>query len=137
MLRKLMPEVPKMSERKPLILVADDEEDIKIVLEMYLQTVGCEVVTSYDGLDAVERVKERRPDLVLMDIMMPVIDGIEAVRQIKALPEMKDLPIVMLSAASQGDLVQRALESGATDFISKPFEPEHVYSVIKRYLQIA
>jgi CheY-like chemotaxis protein len=123
-------------DKKPLILVADDEEDIKIVLEMYLETVGCEVVTSYDGLDAVEKVKERKPDLVLMDIMMPIIDGIEAVKQIKAIPECKDLPIIMLSAAAQSNMIKRAMEAGATDYISKPFEPDMVYAVVKKFLNI-
>ncbi|HBF34062.1 TPA: hypothetical protein DDW35_05820 [Candidatus Sumerlaeota bacterium] len=123
-------------DKKPLILVADDEEDIKIVLEMYLETVGCEVVTSYDGLDAVEKVKERKPDLVLMDIMMPIIDGIEAVKQIKAIPECKDLPIIMLSAAAQSNMIKRAMEAGATDYISKPFEPDMVYAVVKKFLNL-
>ena len=86
-----------MAEKKRRVLLADDEEDIKIIIQMYLESNGYEVVTAYDGLDAVEKAKETRPDLILMDIMMPIIDGIEVTRQIKAAEETKNIPVVMLT----------------------------------------
>ncbi|NQU44128.1 response regulator [bacterium] len=123
-----------MSE-KIRILVADDEEDIKIVLKMYLETVGYDVITAYDGLDTMERVKEEKPDLVLLDIMMPVIDGIEVLRQMKADEETRHIPVVMLTAASRSEMLAKAMKAGAVDYIAKPFEPEQVQEAIDKALQ--
>jgi len=123
-----------MPEKKPLILLADDEDDIKVVVRMFLEANGYEVLTAYDGLDAVEKIKESKPDLVLMDIMMPVLDGIEVTRQVKAQEETKNIPIVMLTAAAQSGMVERAIQAGAADYIAKPFEPERVQEVIEKLL---
>lgn len=123
-----------MSERKPLVLIADDEEDIKVILSMYLENSGYEVATAYDGLNAVELVGELKPDVILMDIMMPVINGIEVTKQLKAKEETKDIPVIMLTAAAQSGMVEKALAAGACDYISKPFEPRDVKAVIDRVL---
>lgn len=123
-----------MSDTKPLILLADDEEDIKTILSMYLENSGYDVETAYDGLDAMERIKERKPDLILMDIMMPVLDGIEVTRQIKEQEEFRDIPVVMLTAAAHSSMVQRAMDAGARDYISKPFDPEKVNEIIQKIL---
>jgi CheY-like chemotaxis protein len=123
-----------VSEQSPLILIADDEDDIKMILSMYLETCGLRVLTAYDGLDAIERIKESKPDLVLMDIMMPVLDGVEVTRQIKSAEETRDIPIVMLTAAAQSEMVERALKAGAEEYIAKPFEPDRVKEVIDRIL---
>ncbi len=125
---------PKMTETKVTILLADDEEDIKIVVRMFLESSGYEVVTAYDGLDAVEKIRDCKPDLILMDIMMPVMDGIEVTRQIKERDETKDIPVVMLTAAAQSTMVERAMQAGAADYLSKPFEPEHMLEIIKKHL---
>lgn len=119
---------------KPLILIADDEEDIKIILSMYLENTGFAVETAFDGLDAIERAKVSKPDLILMDIMMPIIDGIEVTRKLKGAAETKDIPVVMLTAAAQSAMIDRAMTAGAADYIAKPFEPDHVKEVIERIL---
>jgi CheY-like chemotaxis protein len=72
-----------------------------------------------------------------MDIMMPVIDGIEVVRQMKATPGIRDIPVVMLTAAAQSDMVERAIQAGAADYIVKPFEPETVQRAIEKVLGTA
>ena len=126
-----------MTDKQPVVLVADDEEDIKVVLRMFLEAVGYEVVTAFDGLDALEQIKSAKPDVVLMDIMMPVIDGIEVVRQMKATPGIRDIPVVMLTAAAQSDMVERAIQAGAADYIVKPFEPEAVQRAIEKVLGTA
>jgi len=126
-----------MTDKQPVVLVADDEEDIKVVLRMFLEAVGYEVVTAFDGLDALEQIKSAKPDVVLMDIMMPVIDGIEVVRQMKATPGIRDIPVVMLTAAAQSDMVERAIQAGAADYIVKPFEPETVQRAIEKVLGTA
>lgn len=124
-----------MTEKKPLILVADDEEDIKVILKVYLESTGFEVVTAYDGLDATAVAREKKPDLILMDIMMPVIDGIEVTKQLKADAATRDIPVVMLSAAAQSGMIEKAMEAGAADYISKPFEPDKVKEVIEEILR--
>ena len=123
-----------MTEAKRKILLADDEEDIKVIVQLYLENNGYEVITAFDGLDAVEKTKEMKPDLILMDIMMPIIDGVEVTRQLKSLEETKDIPVVMLTAAAQSAMVERAIKAGAADYISKPFDPEHLKSVIEEIL---
>ena len=124
-----------MTEKKPLIMIADDEEDIKVILKAYLESTGFEVVTAYDGLNAIATAKENKPDLILMDIMMPVIDGVEATKQLKAQEETRDIPVVMLSAVAQSGMIEKAVEAGAADYISKPFEPVTVKEVIEGILQ--
>jgi two-component system, cell cycle response regulator DivK len=123
-----------MTEEKKLILVADDEEDIQVILTMYLENIGYEVATAFDGLDAIERIKERKPALVLMDIMMPVIDGIEVTKRLKADEETKDIPIVILTAAAQSSTAEKAMSAGADEYIAKPFEPDNVKAVIDKIL---
>lgn len=116
------------------ILIADDEEDIKMVVKLFLESKGYETVTAFDGLDTIDRVKEEMPDLILLDIMMPIIDGFEVCKRLKADPELTDIPIVMLSAASQSESRQRGLDAGAVDYIVKPFEPALLESVIQDVL---
>lgn len=114
------------------ILLADDEEDIKIVLRMFLESRGYEVCTAYDGLDAIDQARNEKPDVILLDIMMPLLDGFEVCRQLKADPETKDTPIIMLSAASHAESVQKGLNAGAVDYLIKPFEPEKLDQLLTK-----
>src|SRR4051812_11200167 len=88
------------------ILLADDEEDIKIVLRMFLESKGYRVVTAYDGLDALDQAKNEKPDAILLDIMMPLLDGFEVCKKLKSQPDTQNIPVVMLSAASHAESVQ-------------------------------
>ena len=108
------------------ILLADDEEDVKVVLKMFLENRGYNVSTAFDGLDAIDQAHKEKPDLVLLDVMMPVIDGFEVCKRLKSDPQTADIPIIMLSAASHSESVQRGLNAGAADYLVKPFEPEHL-----------
>ncbi len=119
---------------KKKILLADDEEDIKTVIKLYLESKGYDVVTSYDGLDTLDKVKAEKPDLILLDIMMPVINGFEVCKQLKADENTSHIPIVMLSAASHSDSVEQAIEAGALDYIMKPFEPPRIEAILKKIL---
>lgn len=123
-----------MSDTKATILLADDEEDIKAILQMFLESNGYKVLTAFDGLDALQQIKDTLPDLVLMDIMMPVVDGIEVTRQIKADDATKHIPVIMLTAAAQSVMVERAMEAGAADYVAKPFEPEKLQATIEKVL---
>jgi DNA-binding response OmpR family regulator len=117
-------------ERKR-ILLADDEEDIKIVVKYYLEQRGYEVLTAFDGLDAISMCESSKPDLLLLDVMMPVMNGFEVARRLKANPETANIPIIMLSAASQAESIKEGLEAGARDYIVKPFEPSKLEEMIK------
>ena len=116
------------------ILLADDEEDIKTIVTMFLQAQGYEVITAFDGLDTLEKIQSDRPDLLLLDIMMPVLDGFEVCKRLRANPETAELPILMLSAAAHSESITRGMKAGANDYIVKPFEPEMLLEKIRRIL---
>ncbi len=119
---------------KKRILLADDEEDIKTVVAMFLEAQGYEVVTAFDGLDALEKVRTEKPDLILLDIMMPVLDGFEVCRRLKENEETAKIPILILSAAAHVESVNRGLKAGAKDYIVKPFEPEKLVEKIEQFI---
>ena len=116
------------------VLIADDEEDVKDVMRMFLETRGYEVETAYDGLDALDRVKAWRPDVVLLDIMMPVVDGIQVCKTIKADEATKKIPVIMVSAASKREKEGVAYEAGAEAYVLKPFDPEELARVVEKCL---
>jgi CheY-like chemotaxis protein len=112
------------------ILIADDEEDVKIVIQLILESKGYEIATAFDGLDAIDKARSEKPDLILLDIMMPIIDGFEVCRTLKADPATKHIPIVLISAAAQSESKRKGMAAGAADYIVKPFEPEHLNRVL-------
>lgn len=116
------------------ILIADDEEDVKTVVQLFLEAKGYTIVTAYDGLDAIDKAKSELPDLILLDIMMPVIDGYQVLQRLKADPTTAAIPIVMLSAASQTESKSRALSAGAIDYIVKPFDGEDLEQIVAQTL---
>lgn len=116
------------------ILLADDEEDIKAVVKLYLESRGFEVMTAFDGLDAISMADAEQPDLILLDVMMPVMDGFEVARKLKSNSKTSSIPIIMLSAASTADSIRKGLEAGARDYIVKPFEPQKLEQMIHSVL---
>lgn len=116
------------------IMVVDDERDIVRLVSFTLSRRGYSVIEATDGKAALEVAAREQPDLILMDVMMPVMDGFEASRQLKADPRTEKIPIVMLSAKSQQ--VERAigLESGALDYICKPFTPKELVEQVNGFL---
>lgn len=117
------------------ILIADDEEDIKFVVKFHLESQGYEVITAFDGLDTLALAESEKPDLILLDVMMPVMNGFEVARKLRDNPLTMDIPVVMLSAAAKGESIKQALESGARDYLVKPFEPQKLDEVIQRILK--
>lgn len=115
------------------VLLADDEEDIKTSIRIFLTTLGYEVDTAYDGLDAIDKAVSNKPDVMLLDIMMPLMDGINVCKKLKASPQTADIKIIMLSAATTKEFYLMAKEAGATDFIVKPFE----YDTLKKAVEKA
>ena len=114
------------------ILVVDDEKNICELLRLYLEKEGYQVLMAHNGADAVELAKKESPSLVLLDIMMPVMDGWEACRHIR---EQGDMPVIMLTA--KGDTFDKVmgLELGADDYIVKPFDTKEVVARIKAVLR--
>lgn len=113
------------------ILVVDDEPDITRLVEFTLKKRGFEVLVAGDGFSGVEIAKKERPDLILMDIMMPGMNGYEACRCLKAEAETKSIPILALSAKTQRSEVEEVLRNGADGFISKPFTPSELVEKVK------
>jgi len=121
---------------KESVLLVEDDEDILQLLEYNFQNAGFAVTTSRDGLDALARIRRQRPDLVLLDIMLPGADGFEVCRSIKRDPKTAQVPVIMLTA--RGEEVDRivGLELGADDYVVKPFSPRELIlrarAVLKR-----
>ena len=115
------------------VLVVEDEPDIASGLRDNLEFEGYEVVTAVDGEEAIKATQEHNPDLILMDLMMPKLDGLEACRQIRQAGMM--IPILMLTAKSQEIDIVRGLEAGADDYITKPFSVREVLARVKAALR--
>ena len=116
------------------ILVAEDEKDIRELIFFSLHHEGLEVLMAVDGEDAVEKALEQRPDLIIMDVRMPRMTGYEACAKIKGIEEIKDIPIVMLSAKGQEAEIQTGLNAGAYEYILKPFAPDELIQRVKEIL---
>ena len=115
------------------ILIVDDDPRLLHIVAMYLGIEGYDVVTAENGEDGLHEIEAQRPDLVILDIMMPGMDGIEACRRIRANPETQNMPVVMFSALSSDDDIERARLAGANHLITKPFNLVGLGSVVKTF----
>ncbi len=116
------------------ILVVDDEPPIVRLMEFILARQGHEMLVAVNGEEALAKIRTHKPDLVLLDIMMPRIDGYEVARQVRADPALAHLPIIMLSAKAQEDDIRRGVDIGVDEYITKPFSPEHLVHVVADHL---
>lgn len=123
-----------MSEK---ILVVDDDPDISRFVEVNLRTYGYEVHLAADGIQALERAQELRPDLILLDVMMPKLDGFEVARRLRADPRMSNVSIIMLTAKAMSADKVLGLTAGADDYIIKPFDPIELLARVKGVLRRA
>lgn len=119
----------------PKILVVDDELDILEIIRHALNKEGFEVHIAANGFQALEQTRKIKPDLILMDVMMPVMDGMEACRQLKEDSDTKNIPIVFLTARSEEFAELAGFEAGADDYISKPIRPRVLMSRLKAILR--
>jgi CheY-like chemotaxis protein len=113
------------------ILIAEDERDIRELVNFSLQFGGFTVVQAANGAEAVEQAQKELPDLILMDVRMPKMTGYEACRQMKSMPELRDIPVVFLSAKGQESEIQTGLEVGAEEYILKPFAPDELVKQVQ------
>ncbi|MBP1599148.1 MAG: response regulator [Acidobacteria bacterium] len=117
-----------------VILVIEDQEDNRRIMRDLLTTKGYDVIESVDGLDGVKTAETRRPDLILMDIQLPGIDGYEATRRIKANPEIRGTPIIVVTSyALSGDDV-KAFQAGCDAYMAKPFSPRELLAKVREYI---
>jgi len=113
------------------ILAVDDEPHILRLVSFSLSARGFEMLEASDGITAIEIAEREQPDLILLDVMMPVLDGYETCRRLKANPKTADIPVVMLSAKSQKAEQAVGLAAGAIDYVTKPFTPKDLVEQVR------
>jgi two-component system phosphate regulon response regulator PhoB len=122
---------------KPLVMIVEDEDALVTLLRYNLEKEGYRSASAGDGEEALMMIKEETPDLILLDWMLPLTSGIEVCRQLRRQPETRDVPIIMLTArGEEGDKV-RGLNSGADDYITKPFSPNELMARVRAVLRRA
>lgn len=116
------------------ILVAEDDAYIFRMLEFRLNSLGHEIIRAVDGAEALEFVARENPDLVLLDVMMPILDGFQVLRRLKSNDETKGIPVIMLTAKGQEKDIVFGIETGAVDYVTKPFSFAELIARINRAL---
>ena len=122
---------------KPLVLVVEDEPALVTLLRYNFEAAGYEVATALDGDEALTAIAERRPDLVVLDWMLPSTSGLEVCRQIRRKAETRDVPVIMLTARGEEADRVRGLDSGADDYVTKPFSPAELVARVRAVLRRA
>jgi two-component system phosphate regulon response regulator PhoB len=130
-----MPDIAPTGAARPIILVVEDEAALMTLLRYNLERQGFHVEEASDGQEALLRVAEAKPDLVLLDWMLPALSGLEVCRQIRRRPATRDLPIIMVTARTEDQDAVRALDLGADDYITKPFAMEGLLARIRALLR--
>jgi two-component system cell cycle response regulator DivK len=115
------------------ILVVEDTEDNRTILRDLFESVGYTVIEATTGEDGVAKARSERPDIVLMDIQLPVIDGYEATRRIKAIPGLAGVPIIAVTSHALSDDEQKARAAGCDDYVAKPFSPRALLAKVRKY----
>ncbi len=123
-------------QRPSKILVVDDNSQNLELLVEYLQTIDVETSTAADGVEALEMVRQVMPDLILLDIMMPRMSGFEVCRKLKSDPQTRDIPIIMVTALNELSDIERGVESGTDDFLSKPVNRLELITRVKSLLRL-
>ena len=118
------------------ILVVDDNQQNVELMQAYLETLNCTVHVAFDGVDALEKVPKVHPDLILLDIMMPRMSGFEVCRRLKAAPDTREIPILMVTALNELGDIERGVESGTDDFLTKPINKLELLTRVKSLLRV-
>lgn len=117
------------------ILVVDDERHIVRLVEVNLTRAGYEIATAYDGIEALEKVKSEKPDMIVLDVMMPRMDGFEVLKRLQADASTQDIPVIMLTAKAQDADIFRGWSSGVSSYLTKPFNPRELLTFVERIFQ--
>ena len=121
-----------MDNKQQIVLIADDEAQIREILRIYFEKEGFKVIEAADGAEAILQAQGGKPDIIVLDIMMPVLDGLEVCKQVR---KISDIPIIMLTAKDEDDDSILGLEIGADDYITKPFNTREVVARVKAVLR--
>lgn len=121
---------------KPLILAVDDDEDNLLLLAYALEPLGCSLITAVDGLSALKKAQTYHPDLILLDILLPCMDGTEVVSHLKKDPKTQNIPVIAVTALASTQDQQYILQSGCDDYISKPYMIYDLETLVRRHLPL-
>lgn len=125
------------SATKPLILAVDDDEDNLLLLAYVLEPLGCSLITAVDGLSALRKAQTYHPDLILLDILLPCIDGREVTTQLKRDPKTRNIPVIAVTALASTQDKRCILQSGCDDYISKPYMIDDIETIVRRHLPLS
>ena len=124
------------SPRRSRVLIADDNEPNRELLEVYLADIECDIATAVDGKDTLEKVAEFHPDVILLDVMMPKLSGFEVCQRLKADPATSPIMVLMVTALGELGDIERAVESGTDDFLSKPVNRVELVKRVENMLKL-
>ena len=124
-----------MHKIKKRILIVEDERHISKLVKVILEKNSFEVLQAFDGQGGIDAAKKEKPDLIILDVMMPGMDGFEVAERLNRMKETKGIPIIMLSSAAQFKDKMKGLESGAADYITKPFDKNELVAKVKKHLK--
>jgi two-component system alkaline phosphatase synthesis response regulator PhoP/two-component system response regulator VicR len=116
------------------VLVCDDERHIVRLIQVNLERQGYQVITAFDGKEGLEKIRAERPNLVVLDVMMPYMDGFEVLKSLRREPETEALPVIMLTAKAQDKDVFEGYAYGADMYLTKPFNPMELVTFVKRIM---
>jgi two-component system cell cycle response regulator len=122
--------------RGSLVLLVDDNEQNLELLTAYVEELGCRLALARDGVEAMEMVTKEPPDLILLDVMMPRMSGFQVCTKLKGTPAYRDIPIVMVTALNEVNDVERAVDSGADDFLTKPVNKLELLTRVRSLLRV-
>ena len=126
----------KKQDTTPVVLVVDDNQQNRELLQAYLEDVDCRAIPASDGPEALEILAKDSPDLILLDVMMPKMSGFEVCRRIKNDPKTRDIPVIMVTALNEFGDIERGIDSGTDDFLSKPVNKLELLTRVKTMLKL-
>jgi len=126
----------KQRGKTPVVLVVDDNQQNLELLQAYLEDIDCRTIPASDGPEALDIINDNAPDLVLLDVMMPKMSGFEVCKRIKNDPKTSDIPVIMVTALSEFGDIERGIDSGTDDFISKPVNKLELVTRVKTMLKL-
>ncbi|MGB2865941.1 MAG: response regulator [Sedimentisphaerales bacterium] len=126
----------KKHKTTPVVLVVDDNQQNRELLQAYLEDVDCRAIPANDGPEALEILAKDPPDLILLDVMMPKMSGFEVCRRIKNDPKTSDIPVIMVTALNEFGDIERGIDSGTDDFLSKPVNKLELLTRVKTMLKL-
>lgn len=122
-----------MSQKAKILIVDDEPFNVDVLLQE-LEELDYELITASNGQEALDKIKGQQPDLILLDLMMPVLDGFAVLSEIKGDNDLRDIPVIIVSAASDSRSIVKGIKQGADDYITKPIDADHLKDKLKDHL---